>query len=87
MKSRIVILMPSVDKNAFGVDELLARQDFYCSRLRAIQGKEFQKPIVFISGIGVQKKMVREHRRRDYFFEKRFLVLLFFIFSKAYSQK
>ncbi len=56
MKSRIVILMPSVDKNAFGVDELLARQDFYCSRLRAIQGKEFQKPIVFISGIGVQNK-------------------------------
>jgi hypothetical protein len=48
--------MPSVDKNAFGVDELLARQDFYCSKLREIQGTEFQKPIVLISGIGVQKE-------------------------------
>lgn len=50
MTSRVVILMPSIDKNAFGVRELLIRQDFYCSQLRALKGGRFQRPLLIVSG-------------------------------------
>jgi len=87
MTNRVVILMPSVDKNASGVDELLARQDFYCSKLREIQGTEFQKPIVLISGIEVQKKWFKNIDVEIISSKSVSLFSFFFIFSKAYSQK
>jgi glycosyltransferase involved in cell wall biosynthesis len=50
MKARTVILMPSVERNALGVEELLARQDLYCSKLEEFQGENFEKPLVILSG-------------------------------------
>lgn len=59
MTSRIVILMPSIDKNAFGVDELLARQDVYCSQLLDLDGSQFEKPLVIVSGRKTPKMVFR----------------------------
>ena len=50
MKARTVILMPSIERNIFSVDELLARQELYCSKLREVQGEAFEKSLVIISG-------------------------------------
>lgn len=50
MRARVVILMPSIDRNAFGVRELLVRQDYYCSKLQEVQGEAFEKPLIIISG-------------------------------------
>lgn len=51
MKARTVILMPSIERNAFDVNELLARQDVYCSKLREVQGVAFEKPLLIFSGV------------------------------------
>lgn len=56
MSSRVVILLPDIHKNAFSVDELLARQDFYCAKLLHINSKEFIKPIVIVSGFNPTKR-------------------------------
>ena len=50
MKARTVILMPSVERNALGVEELLGRQNLYCSKLREFQGENFENPLVILSG-------------------------------------
>jgi len=51
MRARTVILMPSIERNAFDVDELLSRQDLYCSKLREFQGEAFEKPLIIFSGV------------------------------------
>jgi glycosyltransferase involved in cell wall biosynthesis len=86
MTNRIVILMPSVNKNAFRVDELLARQDFYCSKLREVQGKEFQKPIVLLSGARKQQ-LSFENIDVDIVSSKNISIFSFFLSSRKLIRK
>lgn len=87
MTARTVILMPSVERNAFGVEELLERQDLYCSKLKEIQGENFEKSLVILSG-AVSPALNFKHIEISSVATKR-ISLLYFVFlaRKVLRQK